>query len=133
MLSLGALNPYAELTKARSIISNSSANIGSSNVGNLLNKPQAPDDLSSLANLPFAEWFTWCMRCKHGGHAHHMVGWFSTHEVCPVSGCDCTCQIDGIHRLKRKGNGMTETSLVAVSEESPTSTALNTAALPQEK
>jgi hypothetical protein len=132
MLSLGALNPYAELTKARSMISNSSANIGSSNIGNLLNKPQTPDDLSSLANLPFAEWFTWCMRCKHGGHAHHMVGWFSTHEVCPVAGCDCTCQFDGIHRLKRKSNSTTKTPPVFFSEESPTATALDTAELPKD-
>jgi len=83
MLSLGALNPYTELTKR-----------GSS-------PAQTPDNLASLANLPFAEWFTWCMRCKHGGHAHHLVGWFSKHEVCPVSGCDCQCQFDGIDKLRR--------------------------------
>jgi len=85
MLSLGALNPYTELTKRGGAPS------------------QAPDNLASLANLPFAEWFTWCMRCKHGGHAHHLVGWFSKHEVCPVSGCDCICQFDGIDKLSRPG------------------------------
>jgi hypothetical protein len=82
MLSLGTLNPFMELTKERSRSSRS-------------------DDLSSLGSLPFAEWFTWCMRCKHGGHAHHLVGWFSTHTVCPVSDCDCRCQFDGIQKLKR--------------------------------
>jgi hypothetical protein len=82
LLSLGCLNPYMELTRPR----------GSAG---------APDDLSSLATLPFAEWFTWCMRCKHGGHAHHMVGWFANHESCPVSGCECQCQFDGIHKLNR--------------------------------
>ena len=85
MLSLGALNPYVELTKER-------ARPGRS---------QHPEDLSSLGNLPFAEWFTWCMRCKHGGHAHHLVGWFSKHDVCPVSGCDCCCQFDGMPQLRR--------------------------------
>ena len=84
LLSLGALNPYMELTRERG-----------------RGGPKAADDLSSLANLPFAEWFTWCMRCKHGGHAHHMVGWFANHETCPVSGCECQCQFDGIQKLSR--------------------------------
>ena len=53
------------------------------------------------ANLPIAEWFTWCMRCKHGGHAHHLVGWFANHDVCPVSGCDCRCQFDAMQKLHR--------------------------------
>jgi hypothetical protein len=82
LLPLGCLNPYLELRKH-----------GLQNV----------DDLSDLSNLPFAEWFTWCMRCKHGGHAHHMVGWFSNHSTCPVSNCDCQCQFDGIQKLRRTG------------------------------
>jgi hypothetical protein len=69
LLSLGCLNPYTELTKERN------------------------------TNLPFAEWFTWCMSCKHGGHAHHLVGWFANHETCPVSGCTCRCQFDGIKKI----------------------------------
>ena len=73
MLSLGVLNPFVELTKDRSKNAES----------------------QSHGSLPFAEWFTWCMRCKHGGHAHHLVGWFSKHSVCPVSDCDCPCQFDG--------------------------------------
>lgn len=56
------------------------------------------------ANLPIAEWFTWCMRCKHGGHAHHLVGWFASHDVCPVSGCDCRCQFDAMQKLRRRVN-----------------------------
>jgi WD repeat-containing protein mio len=48
------------------------------------------------ANLPFAEWFTWCVRCRHGGHAHHLVSWFSKHKECPISGCDCQCQFDSL-------------------------------------
>ena len=91
MLSLGALNPYMELTKERPRLAPRGGGA----------YPAAPDDLSSLANLPFAEWFSWCLRCKHGGHAHHMVGWFAKHEVCPVSGCNCHCQFDGISKLQR--------------------------------
>ena len=87
MLTLGALNPYYELTKDRPRESQQSNN--------------APDDLSTIANLPFAEWFSWCFRCKHGGHAHHLVGWFAKHETCPVSGCTCRCQFDGIRKLSR--------------------------------
>jgi len=56
------------------------------------------------ANLPIAEWFTWCMRCKHGGHAHHLVGWFANHDICPVSGCDCKCQFDAMQKLHRRIN-----------------------------
>lgn len=92
MLSLGALNPYMELTKERPRLGPRGAQA-----------QQAPDDLSSLGNLPFAEWFSWCLRCKHGGHAHHMVNWFAKHEVCPVSGCSCRCQFDGINKLQRPG------------------------------
>jgi WD repeat-containing protein mio len=84
MLTLGAPNPYYELTKDRPRTST-----------------PIVDDLSTLANLPFAEWFSWCLRCKHGGHAHHLVGWFAKHEVCPVSGCSCRCQFDGIRELNR--------------------------------
>eukprot|EP00980_Cylindrotheca_fusiformis_P020253 scaffold7328_cov145-Cylindrotheca_fusiformis.AAC.1 len=45
LLPLGCLNPYMELTRDRS----RSGARGSPN-------PSSPDDLSSLANLPFAEW-----------------------------------------------------------------------------
>jgi hypothetical protein len=90
LLSMGALNPYMELTRERS-------RPGLRGSGTLT----SPDDLFSLANLPFAEWFTWCMRCKHGGHAHHLVGWFANHESCPVSGCECQCQFDGVQKLNR--------------------------------
>lgn len=99
LLPLGCLNPYMELTRDRS----RSGPRGNPTLA-------SPDDLSSLANLPFAEWFTWCMRCKHGGHAHHLVGWFSNHETCPVSGCDCKCQFDGIQKLNRPA--LTQNSLV---------------------
>lgn len=51
MLSMGAMNPYMELTRDRS----RPGPRGSSS--KLL-----PDDLSSLSSMNFAEWYTWCMR-----------------------------------------------------------------------
>lgn len=93
MLPLGALNPYTELTRQR----NRSARPSSGHAG-------TGDESLLLSSLPFAEWFTWCVRCKHGGHAHHMVGWFAKHSVCPVSGCDCQCQFDAMPKLCRPAN-----------------------------
>ena len=100
MLSLGALNPYMELTKDRSHHHRNSNNNNNTTITGPLSPPLV-GDLTTLGNLPFAEWFTWCMRCKHGGHAHHLVGWFAKHETCPVSGCHCSCQFDGIQKLSR--------------------------------
>jgi hypothetical protein len=108
MLSLGALNPYMELTKERSRPARGGTPL------------QPPDDLSSLANFPFAEWFTWCMRCKHGGHAHHLVGWFANHETCPVSGCDCRCQFDGIQKLNRPALSRSHNSEPELQQNTPT-------------
>lgn len=82
LLPLGCLNPYLELRK-----------YGLQNT----------EDLSELKSIPFSDWFTWCMRCKHGGHAHHLQEWFGSHSVCPVSNCSCKCQFDGIQKLKRGG------------------------------
>jgi hypothetical protein len=43
----------------------------------------------------FGEWFTWCQSCRHGGHASHLLHWFSIHTDCPVTGCTCKCaQLD---------------------------------------
>ncbi|CAG0885536.1 unnamed protein product [Cyprideis torosa] len=36
-------------------------------------------------------WFCWCQTCRHGGHAAHLMVWFSKHSRCPVSGCPCRC------------------------------------------
>ncbi len=50
LLSMGSLNPYMELTRARQGPRVSGKNVSS------------PDDLSSLSSMNFAEWYTWCMR-----------------------------------------------------------------------
>ena len=86
LLPLGCLNPYLELKRERNSITSGTRGCDR-------------NDLSGLANIPFAEWWTWCMSCKHGGHSHHLMGWFSKHEVCPVSGCKCNCQFDSIKTL----------------------------------
>ena len=39
-------------------------------------------------------WFTWCQKCRHGGHAIHLTEWFSRHRICPVSDCSCNCQLE---------------------------------------
>ncbi|WVO16751.1 hypothetical protein L204_104435 [Cryptococcus depauperatus] len=42
--------------------------------------------------------YVFCMTCRHGGHACHVLPWFEgdldglpPHVVCPVAGCDCEC------------------------------------------
>ncbi|XP_055877328.1 GATOR complex protein MIOS-A-like [Biomphalaria glabrata] len=51
--------------------------------------------------VPFQEWFSWCMTCRHGGHAGHLREWFSQHGECPVTGCVCKCaSLDSVNRLK---------------------------------
>ncbi|KAL3809188.1 hypothetical protein ACHAXA_000707, partial [Cyclostephanos tholiformis] len=98
LLSLGCLNPYMELQRERNQYPRSGTPmLGSGGGGSI----QGMEDLSGLASIPFATWFAWCMRCKHGGHAHHLCAWFEKHATCAVSGCDCNCQLDGITKLTR--------------------------------
>ena len=58
LLSLGCLNPYMELQRERNQYPRSGSGGGSG--GNI----QGMEDLSGLASIPFATWFSWCMRCK---------------------------------------------------------------------
>ncbi|KAI0949126.1 hypothetical protein AcW1_008824 [Taiwanofungus camphoratus] len=43
------------------------------------------------------EALVFCQTCRHGGHASHILEWFSganslhSHGSCPVAGCDCRC------------------------------------------
>ncbi|KAL0882791.1 hypothetical protein ABMA27_016339 [Loxostege sticticalis] len=39
----------------------------------------------------FGGWFSWCVACRHGGHAQHLLQWFKEHTECPVSSCTCHC------------------------------------------
>jgi len=40
---------------------------------------------------PFGKWFSWCLTCRHGGHACCLNEWFASHNVCPESDCHCRC------------------------------------------
>jgi hypothetical protein len=48
-------------------------------------------NLERLTTLQFGNWFSWCVQCKHGGHADHIAQWFTKHSTCGVSGCECQC------------------------------------------
>ncbi|KAJ0176372.1 hypothetical protein K1T71_007551 [Dendrolimus kikuchii] len=39
----------------------------------------------------FGRWFSWCVACRHAGHATHLLEWFKEHTECPVSSCNCQC------------------------------------------
>ncbi|XP_047532959.1 GATOR complex protein MIOS-B [Vanessa atalanta] len=45
----------------------------------------------AAAGAHFGGWFSWCVACRHGGHAAHLLQWFSEHSECPVSSCTCRC------------------------------------------
>ncbi len=64
--------------------------------GNALETFRAGQEEESLDGLPrmqFDEWWSFCVLCKHGGHAHHILSWISTHSECGVSGCNCKCSL----------------------------------------
>jgi len=57
-------------------------------------RPKENEDLGiywTEGSASFGEWFTWCQTCRHGGHAKHLIEWFSSHEDCPVTDCPCRC------------------------------------------
>uniref|UniRef100_A0A915PK25 GATOR complex protein MIO zinc-ribbon like domain-containing protein n=1 Tax=Setaria digitata TaxID=48799 RepID=A0A915PK25_9BILA len=41
-----------------------------------------------------SSWFTWCQKCRHGGHMAHLWHWFNGHAECAASGCLCNCKIE---------------------------------------
>ncbi|XP_075977866.1 GATOR complex protein mio [Anticarsia gemmatalis] len=45
----------------------------------------------AAAGATFGGWFSWCVACRHGGHAQHLINWFKEHTECPVSSCNCHC------------------------------------------
>lgn len=65
---LSSLNPYSELSKAKQAT-------------------PRPQDIS------YAEWVSWCQKCRHGGHVGHLMQWFEGNTECPVSGCSCRCSM----------------------------------------
>ncbi|OZC08413.1 hypothetical protein X798_04613 [Onchocerca flexuosa] len=43
-----------------------------------------------------SSWFTWCQKCRHGGHMAHLWHWFNGHAECAANGCLCNCQMEDI-------------------------------------
>ncbi|CAM9416523.1 unnamed protein product [Phaeothamnion confervicola] len=105
LLPMGCLNPYLEIRRQQHKMKQQKAqqqqsgalSVGGGSAGGLgpggvaTGGGEPADALAELASIQFAEWFTWCQRCKHGGHAHHLADWFETHDECGISGCDCRC------------------------------------------
>ncbi|KAJ2372054.1 hypothetical protein H4S02_009338 [Coemansia sp. RSA 2611] len=52
----------------------------------------APVVVNDQHAADITHWFSWCQTCGHGGHAAHVHSWFSTHDECPVPGCECHCE-----------------------------------------
>lgn len=40
-----------------------------------------------------SELWYWCQECRHGGHADHILNWFSNHDECPIGTCRCKCNL----------------------------------------
>jgi hypothetical protein len=92
LLPLGCLNPYLELKRLMQLHpSSASGGEKGGEAGGQAADVLDYDSMASLGGLRFPEWFTWCQNCKHGGHAHHILDWFETHDECGVSGCTCRC------------------------------------------
>lgn len=64
---------------------------GAANLKHSQNRGGQDDLHDRTAMNPFDKWFTWCQTCRHGGHASHMMQWFSKHKECPVVECTCRC------------------------------------------
>lgn len=59
--------------------------------------------LDNIVNS-FSNWFTWCQMCRHGGHAVHLMEWFSEHVECPIIGCSCGCNAqDSVAMVSTQG------------------------------
>lgn len=56
--------------------------------------PFSPLFSSTCVRASPLEWpsaYVQCAMCGHGGHLHHISGWFDTHRVCPAENCTCCC------------------------------------------
>jgi len=63
--------------------------------GTTVHNPEVKPGNRDAKLSQFNSWFTWCQTCRHGGHASHLIDWFSEHSDCPVTGCSCKCaQLD---------------------------------------
>eukprot|EP00760_Papus_ankaliazontas_P000368 PhM_4_TR10058/c0_g1_i1/m.42573/K20407/MIOS, MIO; WD repeat-containing protein mio len=63
-------------------------------------------DATAVSSPPMehGSWFLWCSRCQHGGHAAHILRWFSTNSTCPVEPCECNCCATDMLNFNNKAN-----------------------------
>jgi hypothetical protein len=84
LVPTGVINYQVELQKSRTTDMNAQG----------LKMPQSSTATSNIIMRRDLEmWFLWCQKCKHGGHAQHILEWFvkDGHQECPVSDCECHC------------------------------------------
>ena len=82
------LTSTVEPSSVVGVVSSVSGGAGSSS------RPPPPGvgGLSYVSTLPFQEFWTWCNKCNHGGHAQHIMDWHREKgPVCGVAGCGCLC------------------------------------------
>ncbi|GMH74347.1 hypothetical protein TrLO_g3207 [Triparma laevis f. longispina] len=84
---LGVLNPYLEIKRQKE---------GKRSADGKCNVVPKESGLEDLAQLPFTEFWSWCNKCRHGGHAAHILDWHKDQKVCGVAGCDCRCSEEAI-------------------------------------
>ncbi|EGD76568.1 hypothetical protein PTSG_12618 [Salpingoeca rosetta] len=46
--------------------------------------------------------FTWCQVCGHGGHANHLLQWFSANTTCAAAECNCKCIVNDTTTIQRQ-------------------------------
>ena len=65
LLNMGCINPYLQLQYE---MQHRHGKAGAAAVDD------ADSELASDRNaMPFADWWTWCQSCRHGGHATHLA------------------------------------------------------------
>lgn len=62
LLSMGCINPSMQLQHEMSQRRHLAGGT----------KPEGVDEASDRNAMPFADWWTWCQGCQHGGHATHL-------------------------------------------------------------
>lgn len=118
LISQGLLNPYVHALRLsdrnyRDSLSRQepleNANSMKKSSSGSLTPSAGGKDEGIFAGLDFGRWVLFCQHCRHGGHAHCLVSWFTgspgvmscgdadkqytPRVVCGVNGCNCQCQL----------------------------------------
>jgi hypothetical protein len=75
LLSMGCINPYLQLqyeTQHRKGLVAVKAGGGADAGAGVAEEPDSEVATDRNA-MPFADWWTWCQSCRHGGHATHLA------------------------------------------------------------